>query len=454
MPKADIIGLGRSGIAAARLLKQDGWEVRLSDRACSPKLNQQKQELEGEGIQVQLGHTFTLDDPSELIVVSPGVPWDIPVLVEARSRGIDTIGELELAWRYLQTVPWIGITGTNGKTTTTALTAAIFKTAGLVAPACGNIGYAACEIALQHQRNSKSASSPAPTLDWIIAEISSYQIESSIALAPQIGLWTTFTADHLSRHQTLANYYYIKASLLRRSQQRVFNGDDPFLRSATDWQNVYWTSIKGKALAERSPTIYIEDGWVVAFDERVLPTTEFKMVGDHNLQNLLLAVAAARLAGIDGEAIASGVAAFAGVPHRLEKIRTLADVEFINDSKATNYEAAQVGLMSVTAPAIVIAGGQAKTGDDTGWLKTVQERAAAMLLIGEAAPTFAQRLKLVGYERYEIVETMEAAIERSLPLAQQYQASVVLLSPACASFDQYQSFEHRGEHFRQLCQQL
>ena len=447
MPKADVIGLGRSGIAAARLLKKDGWDVTISDRERAEQLQQLKQELQREGIEVKLGRRFILNSLlPKLIVVSPGVPWNIPALVEARRQRIDTVGEIELAWRYLQSVPWVGITGTNGKTTTTALIAAIFQTAGLQAPPCGNIGYAACEIALKQMK----------TLDWIIAEVSSYQIESSDKLAPQIGIWTTFTPDHLSRHQTLENYYRIKASLLHRSQQQVFNGDDPSLHNqAQNWQNAYWTSVKGKEKLNCKPSqgVYLEDGWINAFGELIMPVNLFKMVGEHNLQNLLMAVAAARLAGIDKSAIAEAVAGFPGVPHRLEYIRTVAGVDFINDSKATNYDAAQVGLSSVKAPVVLIAGGEAKEGDDTRWIETIRAKAAAVLLIGEAAPLFAQRLQQSGYDAYEIVETMDRAVERALKIAQR-QAALVLLSPACASFDQYQSFEHRGEHFRQLCQQL
>jgi UDP-N-acetylmuramoylalanine--D-glutamate ligase len=175
------------------------------------------------------------------------------------------------------------------------------------------------------------------------------------------------------------------------------------------------------------------------------------MVGAHNQQNLLMAVAAARLAGIEKNAIAQAIADFPGVPHRLEHIITWQGIDFINDSKATNYDAAQVGLAAVASPTILIAGGEAKAGDDTSWIETIQAKAAAVLLIGDAATAFAERLKQVGYECYEIVETMAQAVPRAAELAQQYDAPVVLLSPACASFDQYQSFEERGEDFRQLC---
>ncbi|HBE21558.1 MAG TPA: UDP-N-acetylmuramoyl-L-alanine--D-glutamate ligase [Cyanobacteria bacterium UBA11149] len=455
MLNAKVIGLGRSGIATARLLKQEGWQVTISERNISESLQNQQQTLATEGITVKLGDVQTLDDSElpKLIVVSPGVPWDIPILIDARNRGIDTIGELELAWRYLKSYPWVGITGTNGKTTTTSLIAAIFQTAGLNAPACGNIGYAACEIALKRDKEGNSDSGN--PIDWIIGEISSYQIESSRELTPKIGIWTTFTPDHLNRHKTLENYYDIKASLLVRSQIQILNGDDPYLRDlgTKHWPNAYWTSVQGK-YAIPQPWIYIQDGWVVAEGEKIVEVASLKMVGNHNQQNLLMAVAAARLAGIDKNAIANAIANFSGVSHRLEHIITCQGIDFINDSKATNYDAAQVGLSAVKSPTILIAGGEAKAGDDTQWLETIQAKAAAVLLIGDAASAFAERLKQVGYSSYEIVETMAKAVPRSFELAQEYNASVVLLSPACASFDQYQSFEHRGDDFRQLCLEL
>jgi UDP-N-acetylmuramoylalanine--D-glutamate ligase len=472
MPKAHVIGLGKSGVAAARLLKREGWEVELSDRNTSTSFLEQQQKLAAEEINVKLGYSLELNDSDlpQLIVVSPGVPWDIPVLVKARELGIETIGEMELAWRHLQPIPWVGVTGTNGKTTTTSIIAAIFQAAGLNAIACGNIGYAACEVAL--------SLSPHTALDWIIAEISSYQIESSPTVAPRIGVWTTFTPDHLSRHKTLENYYNIKAQLLRNSELQVFNGDDSYLRKVgeRDWSNAYWTSVKGKEYLIGNKGFYIADGWVVETlhetsdvetkhdkslhggasvqDEPIVQISAMRMVGEHNLQNLLLSVAAARLAGIDKDAISRAISEFPGVPHRLEHICTWEGIDFINDSKATNYDAAEVGLASVKSPVILIAGGEPKDGDDSGWLAKIKTKVAAVLLIGNAAPTFAQRLQEVGYDSYEIVETMEKAVPRARELAKQYQALVVLLSPACASFDQYPNFEVRGDHFRQLCLQM
>jgi UDP-N-acetylmuramoylalanine--D-glutamate ligase len=452
MSKAHVIGLGKSGIAAARLLKREGWEVMLTDRNTSEILLHQQQALTEEQITVKLGVSLELDpgDLPDLIVVSPGVPWDITALVKARELGIETIGEMELAWRYLHQLPWVGITGTNGKTTTTALIAAIFQAAGFDAPACGNIGYAACEVALAEK---------AP--DWVIGEMSSYQIESSLSLAPRISVWTTFTPDHLARHQTLENYYNIKAKLLRQSQLQVFNGDDAYLNKlgVSHWPDAYWTSVKGKEFLLGGKGFYIDDGWVVeqlqadATPQKIIEASALRMVGAHNQQNLLMSVAVARLAGIAPEAIDNAVRQFPGVPHRLEHICTWEGIDFINDSKATNYDAAEVGLASVSSPVVLIAGGEAKPGDDTAWLASIQAKAAAVLLIGAAAQAFAQRLQEIGYSNYEIVETMENAIPRSAELAKQHQASVVLLSPACASFDQYPNFEVRGDRFRQLCLQ-
>ena len=446
MKTAHVIGLGRSGIAAARVLARQGFAVTLSDRGPAKRHRDDAKALTEEGITVKLNHAFSPNNESEaglnLLVVSPGVPWDAPELIAAREKGIETIGEMELAWRNLSHLPWVGITGTNGKTTTTALVAAIFKAAGINAPACGNIGYAACELAL--------GNSP----DWVIAELSSYQIEAAASLAPTIGLWTTFTPDHLSRHKTVENYYSIKASLLARAKTAVLNGDDPTLTSqaADSFPDCQWTSVKGRsAISPLTPDTYVEEGWVIHAGEKIVETKALRMVGEHNQQNLLMAVAAAKLAGIETSAIAQGIATFPGVSHRLEHICTWRGVDFINDSKATNYDAAEVGLRSVASPAVLIAGGAPKDGDDTAWIKQIKEKAVAVLLIGDAAEFFANRLEESHYPTYEIVETIDRAVARSADITKEQPIKTVLLSPACASFDQYANFEVRGDDFRQVC---
>ncbi|NEP46734.1 MAG: UDP-N-acetylmuramoyl-L-alanine--D-glutamate ligase, partial [Okeania sp. SIO2H7] len=222
------------------------------------------------------------------------------------------------------------------------------------------------------------------------------------------------------------------------------------------WPDACWTSVTGKEnlISDRLWGVYIEDGWVIALGERVLPVESLGMLGSHNLQNLLMAVGAAKLAGIENEAIAIAVAKFPGVSHRLEYICTWEGIDFINDSKATNYDAAEVGLNAVSTPTILIAGGEAKAGDDRPWMRKIKEKAAAVLLIGDAADAFAKRLLEEGCDRFEIVETMEKAVPRSAELAKKYGAKAVLLSPACASFDQFSNFEERGDRFRELCLEI
>ena len=443
MSKAHIIGLGKSGVAAARLLKENDWEVELSDQNTSDSLQQEEQQLTQEGIAVKLDYSFEPEASLDLVVVSPGVPWDLPALQRSREIGIETIGEMELAWRYLSSSSWVGITGTNGKTTTTTLTTAIFQTAGLSGSACGNVGYAACELALQKT----------PT-DWVIAEISSYQIESSNTLSPQIAAWTTFTADHLSRHYNLENYFNIKADLLNRSEIQILNGDDYYLRQNTAhlWNNPYWTSIQGKdsLVGDVTKGIYLEDGWVVGFGEKIVSVESLQMLGNHNQQNLLMAVAVAKLAGIEKEAIAEAVRNFPGIPHRLEYVCRWNGVDFFNDSKATNYDASAVGLRAVPAPVLLIAGGESKEGNDNDWLRQIKEKVIFVLLIGSAAEFLAKRLQKINFRNYEIVENMQRAVIKGAALSKTYDAKVVLLSPACASFDQYQNFEERGNDFRKL----
>lgn len=443
---AHVIGLGRSGIAAARVLARQGFSVTLSDRGPANRHRDDAKSLKAEGVTVKLNHAFSPSDEAEanlsLLVVSPGVPWDAPELIAARDQGIETIGEMELAWRNLSHRPWLCITGTNGKTTTTALVAAIFKAAGLHAPACGNIGYAACELALTEPP------------DWVIAELSSYQIEAARSLAPTLGIWTTFTPDHLSRHKTVENYYDIKASLINRAKTAILNGDDPTIKNkaAHIFPEGTWTSFHGKnAIAPLKPDTYIEDGWVMHEGEKVVESKALHMVGEHNQQNLLMAVAAAKLAGIESRAIAQGIATFPGVSHRLEHVCTWRGVDFINDSKATNYDAAEVGLRSVASPTILIAGGAPKDGDDTAWIEQIKQKAATVLLVGDAAESFAQRLEEVHYSAYEIVETIDRAVARSADITKEKSIKTVLLSPACASFDQYANFEVRGDDFRQVC---
>lgn len=462
MHQAYVLGLGQSGISAAKLLKADGWQVIISDSNNNPSLEQRKQDLEKLGIAVELGgfpdfaKLLASGQNIDLVVVSPGVPWDCAAVAQARSQNLATIGEIELAWRYLKHIPWVGITGTNGKTTTTALTAAIFQAAGLKAIACGNIGLPACEIALQVLQKQLQP-------DWIIAELSSYQIESTQTVKPKIGIWTTFTPDHLNRHYTLEAYRDVKASLIDRSEHIVLNGNDHYLTEfgAAMWPKAVWTSIDDQLTEAITDGACIQKGWVKFRGESVFAIANWSLLGTHNRQNLLMCVAAAKLAGIKSEHIDQAISMFQGVPHRLEHICDYEGIPFINDSKATNYDAAEVGLQAVKPPVVLIAGGQPKQGDASAWLEQIHQRAIGVLLIGEAAPLFAEMLENMGFKDYEIVETLENAVTQAANMAHHRAHNhpsqplpTVLFSPACASFDQFANFEQRGNRFRQLCQEL
>ena len=442
MAKALVLGLGKSGWAAAQLLHRQGWQVEVQDSQVSPALLQQQAELAALGMTVRLGQPFTVAAPwPELVVVSPGVPWDVPILQQLRAAGVDVVGELGLAWRHLRAYPWVGITGTNGKTTTTSLVGAILKAAGYRVTVCGNIGTPACAAVGE-------------AWDWVVAEISSFQIESSGEVAPRIGVWTTFTPDHLDRHYTLENYCRIKAHLLSQSQIKILNGDDPYLRAHFPqvWPDALWTSTQGpKALPpSQQPGIYLEKNQVMWEGQAIFSLEDFPMPGQHNRQNLLLAIVVACVLHVDPQIITQAMRTFPGVPHRLEVLGSYQGITYINDSKATNYDAAQVGLASMTTPTVLLAGGQAKQGEDGAWLQTIQQQAVGVVLFGAAANQFAQRLQAIGYTPFIQVQTLEEAVPAAHQLAQATGAQTVLLSPACASFDQYPNFEARGEHFRQL----
>lgn len=449
--KAWVLGLGKAGSGVAKLLHAQGHAVSIWDEQDSPPLQIQRQDLAPLGIPIHLGSPFKFSsDLPDHIIVSPGIRWDHPFLAQARQQGIPVVGEAEWSWGSLSHLPWVSVTGTNGKTTTTALVAALWAAAGRVAPACGNIGYAIGDFASEVYEGRIPA-------DAVIAELSSYQLEASQNLGSNgIGIWTTLTPDHLERHGTLERYAQIKASLLDRCQQRILNGDDPYLYTLRHhWPNTLWTSTQ-----DPQAPIRIASGLLWVHDQPIADPGPLKtrMPGDHNLQNLLMATAAAVCAQLDLGVVQQVIDTFPGIPHRLERVRDLHGIHFINDSKATNYDAAWVGLNAVDPPVILIAGGQPKQGDDQAWLDLIHQKAAHVILFGAAAPLFAEKLQGIPYPHYEQVSTLDLAVTQAWHHAQVLQRIhpqvTVLFSPACASFDQYPNFERRGDHFRTCCQDL
>ncbi len=453
-----IVGMGRSGIGAARLLHHQGLPVQVFESRDSPELQRTAAQLESEGIPVRLGtplvpESFTaLPVAPAAVVVSPGIRWDHPTLEALRQRGIAVQGELRAAWRATPDVPWIAITGTNGKTTVTHLVHHLLQQAGLDAPLCGNVGFSAAELALERALPGQ------PRPDWLVVEVSSYQIEQTPELAPAIGLWTTLTPDHLERHVTLDNYRAIKRSLLERSRLRILNADDPDLRQrAASWDVADWITAgpREELPAGITPLLWVEEGWLRCAEGPLFPADCLAMPGAHNRQNLLMAAAVGLHTGLDPAVMEAAFRCFPGVPHRLERIRERHGVTWFNDSKATNYDAAEVGLRALEGPLVALAGGEAKQGDPRAWLEQLHRQAAAVVLFGAARDTFAALLAEAGYPGdVACCEGLEEAVAHAERLSGSGTARAVLLSPACASFDQYRDFEARGEHFRQLVARL
>jgi len=480
-----VVGLGRSGIGAARLLRSLGEPVCLAESRSGGALAEQAAALEAEGIPVHLGLPLDADrfdaltPPPATVVVSPGIRFDHPALEALRARGVGVQGELVGAWKAGRAVPWIGITGTNGKTTVTHLVHHLLVAGGLDAPLCGNVGTSAADVvrqrivagqatsgvSLARPASLASSASGAPTdasgsdreafPDWLVVELSSYQIEAAPELAPAIGIWTTLTPDHLERHGTLDAYRAIKRQLLEQSGLRILNADDPDLRSrAASWDQARWITAGPRQAALDAgldPHLWIEAGEVWNAEGPLFPAAALAMPGDHNRQNLLLATAAALAAGLTPAVIEAACRAFPGVPHRLERIREVGGITWFNDSKATNYDAAEVALRALTGPLVVLAGGQSKQGDAAGWINHLQRQAAVVILYGAARQEFAALLAAGGYGgRVESVEGLDQAVPLAQQLAVAGSCGAVLLSPACASFDQYSDFEARGDHFRRL----
>ena len=454
MPSSVVVGLGRSGVGAARLLRSQGHRVTVLESQQSEPQQRIASELRQQGVEVRLGCALSpdpflsWDESLDQVVLSPGIAWDHPVMQGLRDRGIAVCGEMTVAWNALQHVPWIGITGTNGKTTVTHLLHHVLSHAGLNAPMAGNVGHSAAELALRCQQPGEEQP------DWVVMEMSSYQIEAAETVAPRIGIWTTLTPDHLERHGTLEAYRAIKRGLLERSQIRIFNADDSDLRShRASWDHGLWISAEGAGDGATAADLWCDAKGVVHCRRRgpLFPASALAMPGDHNRQNLLMVTAAALEAGLEPEVIAAALRTFPGVPHRLERLGELKGMQVFNDSKATNFDAAVVALRSVPRPAVVLAGGQTKQGEAGEWLTLMGERSCAVVLYGSGAEELSNLLSSSGYPGHiRRCDDLDAAVPIALELGHQLHAGTLLLSPACASFDQYSDFEARGDHFRTL----
>jgi len=382
LTRALVYGLARSGVAAAAALEARGDEVVRVDRDNEDDLD--------------------LLRDVDLLVKSPGVPGERPLVVAARERGIPVWSEVELGWRLLAPRPFVGVTGTNGKTTTTELLGAIFRAAGRPVAVAGNVGTPLSGIV-------------APEDAWIVCELSSFQLEDVHEFTCEVAVLLNLEPDHLDRHGTFARYRDAKLRVFERARHRVVPRGLGF---------------EGIAFSADDP----------------LPA-EPRIPGRHNRENAAAATAAARAAGIGDDAIAEALRTFPGVPHRLEVVREHNGVRWVNDSKATNTAAARRGVAAYDAPLRLILGGRAKGEDFAPFARELPQNVASIYLVGEAAGELGAALDAA---RRPYVDTETIARAVALATAEAKPGDVVLLSPACASYDQYADFEQRGEDFRRL----
>ena len=441
-----VVGLGKSGMAAALFLRDKGARVTVSDERSVAALGKEIPALLDAGIMVEAGgHGLLTFRRQDLIVVSPGVPYDTPELKQVRAFGLPVIGELELATRFLQGHV-LAITGSNGKTTTTSLVGKIFKDAGLATLVGGNIGTPVVELIEESKPET-----------WSVLEVSSFQLETVVEFRPRIAVVLNITPDHLDRHGTFETYAEMKARITERQEADdflVLNGEDTptqMIAGKTAAQ-VFWFS--GRRPIKRGAFVYGESVlWVPregAKAEPVMPVAEIPLRGAHNVENVLAAVCAARLARIPAESIRESVRTFKAVEHRLEFVAAIGGVEFYNDSKATNVDATKKALQAFPGGVHLILGGKDKESDYAELSELLRERARVVYTIGSAAEKIERQL--AGVVKMVSAGTLASAVAKASEDA--VSGEVVLLGPACSSFDQFENYEHRGRVFKDLVMQL
>jgi UDP-N-acetylmuramoylalanine--D-glutamate ligase len=416
-----VLGLGDTGLAVARWVEREGGRVRVADTRASPP---RRKDFAGE---LHTGpFTVALLDGVDLLCISPGLSLRDAVVQAAVERRIPVVGDIELfAWRNRAAV--LAITGTNGKTTVTSLTGHLLKSAGFDCEVAGNIAPPVLEAALKR---------PQPPAAWVL-ELSSYQLETTWSLAPYAAAMLNLTEDHLDRYAGLEEYAAAKARIFAEAKVQVLNRDDPrSLAMALPGRNVITFGLDGEG------DFGLRGNVLVCRGVPLLPVSELRIHGSHNVANALAACALASTLGIQTSRLATGLRSFAGLPHRVERIAVRRGVEWYDDSKGTNVGATIAALKGLGKKAILILGGEGKGQDFAPLAPVVREHATAVLLIGRDAPLIEAALSSV---RSETLKTLESAVRRAAELAQPGEA--VLLSPACASFDMFRDYKHRGEVF-------
>ncbi len=439
--KVLVLGLGRSGISAAEFLARRKAKVLLSESAeASPKMSEQIEKLKSQGIELEFGgHSERAKEFSKLVVVSPGISPGSEIIRELQEKQKDIICDVELAFRET-TIPLIGITGTNGKSTTTSLVTHILNVAGHKALVCGNIGVPILD---------ELEKSP----DYLVTEISSYQLHYCDRLSPKVAVWTNLTPDHIEWHGDLQAYTEAKQKLFAKqqfNQYAVLNQDDPIIADFSPNSQIFPFSVDTQLEAAVQGAFMQYDFLSYRIDGRtqiLCHKDELKIIGKHNLENALAAVSVAAVLNVATEKIVEALQSFPGLEHRLEYIDTIDGVKYYNDSKATNPNSTIKALESfVNEKIVLIAGGKDKHTPLDELVQSIKEHASAVILLGEAKERFNRALSDADFTDVQLVQTMEEAVD----LASSLNKGPVVLSPACASFDMFKDFEDRGRVFKNL----
>ena len=455
-----ILGLSKSGAAVARYIAKRGGNCFLSETLpASPGNEALKKELEALGVTIEMGgHTKQCFTHATLVVASPGIPPSNSVMEQLRLTQADIVSEVELAYRETlllsKPVPVIGITGTNGKSTTTSLVSHVLTQAGFAAPACGNIGVPLLTVL----DDTQYADGP----DFLVSELSSFQLTLSPTLKAKIAIFTNLTPDHLDWHGSLDAYLQAKLQLFTGSQSpewSVINADDPVAQTIAQKTTgkIVWVSRHADHVAQYPNRCYLnaQQQAEIVLDNAdpvvLFQTGNLQILGAHNEENAMYAAATAFLLGVKPNVIAAACSSFKSLPHRLEYVTEIDGVRFYNDSKATNPEAA-IPALRAFEKLILIAGGYDKNTPLDEFATEVKQHAQAVVLIGKASERFDTELRHCGYTAIHFATSLEQAVENSLQLAKQQHIPVVF-SPACASFDMFKTFEDRGDQFKQAVNQ-
>jgi len=441
--KIMVVGLARTGVALTHFLVQAGAQVTVTDKASAPELAEMRGHIQGLPVEEELGVPEPADVRGyELILPSPGVPPELPWLEAARRSGIPVWGELELASHFL-TRSVIAVSGTNGKTTTTTLVGKFLIASGIRALVGGNIGTPLVSLlGQQHQA------------DYLVLEISSFQLDTAPHFHPQSAALLNITPDHLDRYPDYAAYMASKASLFQgmsSEEPKVLNYDDPLVRPLGLGRGKVLYFSASKSLTEGA---WLADGAIkvrlASAEKSEFPLAEIRLKGSHNLENIMAALLLSLAAGGEPQACREVLAAFAGLPHRLEWVAAIGGVDFYDDSKGTNVGAVARSLSSFNRPIVLIAGGRDKDSDFSLLNDLIQKRVKALVLLGETKEHLARVWE--GLAPAYLAADLTEAVARAVGLANP--GEVVLLSPACASFDMFRDYAHRGETFQKAVKEV